>query len=167
MPKRKHSKSELCLAQQGECGDFDFLRLSGRQHIVPKRNGTIFENLRFYACQAFGHYADQCPDINMDTNLVQVGFIITQDTSCIKKTWLLLHTCSTHSVSNNLTLVHNIEKCCNDDILTIMTNGEEQTFSHKAKLKLLPISVFFLRTVFSNNIIIQGCSRPTRSMNYS
>jgi len=61
----------------------------------------------------------------------------------INKTWILLDTCSMHSVSNSNFFVTNIQKCGTSDILSVVTNGGPRNFGHSAMLKILPIKVHF------------------------
>ena len=63
--------------------------------------------------------------------------------STINKNCILLDTCSTHSVSNNPDLVTKIEQCDPDDFLTLTTNARCRTFKQHARLKFLPMSVYY------------------------
>ena len=61
----------------------------------------------------------------------------------INKKWIFLDTCSTHSVSNNPDLVTKIEQCDPDDFLTLTTNAGCRTFKQHARLKFLPMLVYY------------------------
>ena len=113
--------------------------------ITAGKNGETFPDILCYACRIKGHYADQCPSAD-GTILAQVGVILTQQSSnrsSIKKSWILLDTCSTHSVTNNSQMVTDIRKCHEKDKLMVATNGGSITFASTASFKFLPLTVFF------------------------
>ena len=77
--------------------------------IVPGKDGVVFQNIRCHHCQKYGHYSLQCPA--KDETETKVGKTMTHSSSPINKNWILLDTCSTHSVSNNPHFVKNLRKC--------------------------------------------------------
>ena len=69
-----------------------------------------------------------------------VGYMLAQGGYFnIPKSWLLLDTCSTCNVSNNPTLVSNIQTCMHDEMLTAYTNGGAQYYNKLADLRVLPL----------------------------
>ena len=77
------------------------------QEEVAGSNEILHGGVRCYSCQKFGHYSDQCPN-QTGAIITQVGVSMTQRRPGIKDTWVLLDTCATNSVSNNMTLVKDI-----------------------------------------------------------
>jgi len=57
-------------------------------------------------------------------------------------TWLILNTCSSHSVTNNQKIMTNRSKCSKDAALKI-TNAGEKIFSEIARLKRYAIGIYF------------------------
>jgi hypothetical protein len=72
-----------------------------------------------------------------------MGLNFAHSESLIPKSWLLLDTCSTSSVTNNPDLVHNLRDCSKEEILTVHTNGSTKTFSQLGHLSLLPLQVHY------------------------
>ena len=70
-----------------------------------------------------GPYSRQCPNVT-GVGLDQVDFVLTKSNkgnNTIKKSWMLLDTCSTHSVSNNPDMVMNVKLCSKDNVLMIFS----------------------------------------------
>ena len=105
-------------------------------------NELLHGVVRCYSCQRHGYYSDQCPN-QTNTILTQVGVALTQRSSGIKNTWVLLGTCATNSVSNNTAPVTDIVACKQHEILTVSTNGGLISFYKNSTLKLLPMKVHF------------------------
>jgi len=83
-------------------------KASGNQSdLVPGKDIETHKGIKCFACNAYGHYTDKCPGI-VGTSLLQTGIILTQQDTSIKSSWILLDTCSTHSIFNNTDLVHGI-----------------------------------------------------------
>ena len=71
-----------------------------------------------------GHYSGQCPNVKR-VGLAQVGFVLTQSNkgnNTIENYWILLDTCSTHSVSKNPNTIMNVKLCSKDNVLMIFSN---------------------------------------------
>ena len=114
-----------------------------RTEPVVGTDGVTHSHITCYNCNNKGHYSGQCPTAT-GVGLAQVGFQLTQsETGGIKKSWILLDTCSTHSVSNNPKLVTGVKQCRDEDILTLSTNAGCRVFDKQAMLKFLPMSVHF------------------------
>jgi len=75
--------------------------------------------------------------------LAKVGVILLQQDCGIKKTWILLDTCFTNSVSNNREMVGDIQKCDPHDTLTAHTNRRVKVFGKYATLRIMPIRTHF------------------------
>ena len=105
-----------------------------------------------YPFRALGHYAGNYPSVR-GVNILQTGLSFAQNYETLESSWILLDTCSTHSVSNNKMLVRDIVDCTKAEFLTVSTNRGNRTFRKRAFLKLIPIQVHFeedsLTTVFS------------------
>ena len=97
------------------------------QAAVPGRNEILQKEIRCHSCQQNGHYPDQCPN-QTGTNLSQVRVILRQRCEAIKHTRLLLDTCSTNIVSNNMDLVKEIRTCKNHEKLTVLTKRGLKSF---------------------------------------
>ena len=93
------------------------------------------------------------PQYERGVNFFQTSFSFTQYLDKFELSWLLLDTCSTHSVSNDKYLVKDIVYCKKRDILTVCTNEGENNFTKKATLKLLPIPVKFKEDSLSKNYL--------------
>ena len=120
---------------------------------VPGNDGILHADILCYACRTMGHYAGNCPTVPRGVNALQTGVSFAQKSNQLESSWVLLDTCSTHSVSNNKKLVRDIVDCTRENFLTMSTNGGDKTFTKKAILRLLPIPVHFeedsLATVIS------------------
>ena len=57
--------------------------------------------------------------------------------------WVLLDTCGTNSVSNNMAQVTDIVECKQHERLTVSTKGGLISFDKKSTLKHLPMKVHF------------------------
>ena len=71
----------------------------------------------------------------------------------IKKIWIILNTCSTYSVTNNLDYVEDVKNREKQKELTVLTNGVSPLFDWKGRLTFLPLNVHvnenFLATTIS------------------
>jgi len=124
-------------------------------------NGVTFEGIRCYKCNFFGHHAKQCPS-NIRTNATQVGFCLLQNNHQFKRTWILLDTCSTHSMSNNSNQVHNISRCADSNILVISTNGGDRWFTQKVTLNIFWIKVHFNESSLANILSLKDIAKFQR-----
>ena len=70
---------------------------------IPGNDGVLHEDITCYSCRSTGHYAGNCP--NRGVQAPQTGMSFTQNANKLESIWVLLDTCSTHSVSNNKELV--------------------------------------------------------------
>ena len=61
----------------------------------------------------------------------------------LTKSWILLDTSSTDSVSNNPEFVQNIWDCSESKNLTVLKNGGDQTFSKFANLRMFLLRVHY------------------------
>ena len=75
---------------------------------------------------------------------------MTQSSTGIKDTWVLLDTCATNSVSNNTALVKDIVACKQHEILKVSTNGGLIRFDKKSTLKILPMKVHLNKNSMAN-----------------
>ena len=119
------------------------------QAAVPGHNEILHDEIRYYSFQQNSHYLDQCPN-QTGTNLAHVGVILTHRCVDIKDTWVLLDTCSTNSVSNNMDLVREIITCKNYEKLTVSTNGGLEILDKKSTLQIFPMTVNFNQNSMAN-----------------
>ena len=97
---------------RNERHNFDFVQRGNTAqedgtNPIPGNDGVLHGDIRCYACKIMVYYVGNIPNRN-GTNLIQVGTILTQNSSQIENSWILIDTCSTHSVSNNTNMVNNI-----------------------------------------------------------
>jgi hypothetical protein len=123
---------------------------------VPGRDGTTIV-AQCYRCQEWGHLANNCSSntprgrgnggnegqSGVGMMQVQMGLNFAHSENLIPKSWLLLDTCSTSSVTNNLDLVHAVRTCSKEEVLTVHTNGGTKSFSQLGHLRLLPLQVHY------------------------
>ena len=113
--------------------------------VVAGIDGETHPNITCFGCLFTGHYRGQCPYvINGHVQAVHIGCTFAQDSFVdIPKNWILLDTCSTCNVSNNIALVKDVRACSEADMLTAYTNGGAQQYDKMADLRLLPITVHY------------------------
>jgi len=109
---------------------------------IPGVDGVVHDRIKCYHCQRTKHYSSQCPD-NNGADKPKVGHVLNQNKNTIKKSWVLIDSCSTHSMSNNRTLVKNLRKFKNDETLVLMTNASDKEFNWIGDLTLFPLQVHF------------------------
>ena len=100
---------------------------------VPGTDGAMVHR-QCYKCFKWGHLANKCSNSPaQNVQALQVGISLVQATpskkSVISSTWILLDTCSTDSVMNNIEFVSNVRNCSSEEVLRIHTNGGQQVFS--------------------------------------
>ena len=66
-----------------------------------------------------------------------------KDTDIVNKNWLLMDTCSTASMCNNLKLVKNVRECSRGQKLKIYTNGGELKYDKVVDFIYLPMEVHY------------------------
>ena len=64
-------------------------------------------------------------------NLAMIGVMLMQNGDVIIKTWILLDTCSTDSMTKNLDYVGYIENCTKDKEIKVLINGGLILFDRK------------------------------------
>ena len=121
---------------------------------VPGTDGATVHR-QCYKCFKWGHLANKCPNPPaQNVQALQVGISLVQATpstkSVISSTWILLDTCSTDSVMNNIEFVSNVRNCSSDEVLRIHTNGGQQVFSKIGRLKFLPLTVHVNESSMAN-----------------
>ena len=57
-----------------------------------------------------------------------------QNSDVINKTWIILDTCSTYSMINDLYCVEDVNNCAKDEDLTVLTNRGLPLFDRKGGL---------------------------------
>ena len=73
---------------------------------MPGKDGQLYRHTESYACHRYGNFSDQCRDKKPKAiNLAVVGVMLMKTGNMIKKTWIILDTCYTESVTNNLDYV--------------------------------------------------------------
>ena len=98
---------------------------TGKHHrswiFSDRGNGGFHDDIKCYACQTLGHYADQCTGQTL-TIFSQKGIMLSQGKHVIKNTWLLLETLLSNSALNNPRMLKFLKKCKNKYILMVQTN---------------------------------------------
>ena len=90
---------------------------------------------------------------------MHVGYMLTQGGLFpIPKSWLLLDTCSTCDVSNNLDLVTHIRGCLPNEMLTAYCNGGAQRYEELANLRLFTLTVHFKNNSMATILSIKSFS---------
>ena len=117
------------------------------ENLVPGDDGRVF-GIICYNYNKHRHYASNCPDQanRIGVSNFQCGYVLSQikdEKGLIPHDWILLGTCSTDNVINNLQLVENITSCEKDEKLKIYVNGGDLTYDEKALFKYLPLNVHF------------------------
>jgi len=108
---------------------------------VAGMDGVLHEGVRCYQCQRQGHYSSQCPD---NEGKSKVGHTMSQQqTDSISKSWILLDSCSTHSISNNRNLLKNLEKCRSGESLVLTMNAGHMEFGWFGDFVLFPLKLHF------------------------
>ena len=87
---------------------------------VPAKYGQLYSHTECYACHCYGNFSGQFQDKNLKAiNLAIIGVMLIKNGGVIKKTWILLDTCSTYSVTNNLDYVEDANNYDKDEELTV------------------------------------------------
>ena len=73
---------------------------------------------------------------------MQTGIMMAQREQVIPSSWILLDTCSSHSVTNSRAMMKNTRTCTAEETLTITTNAGTKTFSMIGQLKRMPLTVY-------------------------
>ena len=134
--------SKFKLRAQKKLGAISFLQSGTNEsdELVPGRDGKIHPKIICHNCHKAGHYSKQYPH-----NKKQFAhFTLTQNKmQVVNKHWLLLDSCSTVSVCCNPDMVQHIRKCAPGQGITVLTNGDSQSFNKTADLNCLPIKVHY------------------------
>jgi hypothetical protein len=94
---------------------------------VPGNDGRTHATTECYNCHNVGHFASNCPDSDTrrseTSSLVQLALSFTQQFGdVIKRSWVLLDTCSTVCVGNNESFITNLRPCKTDERIRVQTN---------------------------------------------
>ena len=88
---------------------------------MPGKYGQSYRHTECYACHHYDFFPNQCPDKQSKLiNLEMIGVILMQNGNVIKKTWILLDTCSTDSAPNNLDYVEDVKNCDKHEELIVL-----------------------------------------------
>ena len=113
-------KQTIC--DQGECNLTSGRKLS-QGDIVPGKYGKLYMHIECYACHSYEKFTDQCPDKKpKSVNLGMIGVMLIQNGAVIKRTWILLNTCSIDSVTKNLDYVGDVNNFAEDEDITVLKN---------------------------------------------
>ena len=90
---------------------------------MPGKYEQLHRDTECNACHRDVNLADQCPDKKPKAmNIAIIGVKLMQNGDVIKKTCLLLDTCSTDSATKNLDYVEDVKNCVKREELTVMMN---------------------------------------------
>ena len=127
-----------------------------RSNPVSGTDGNIVQR-QCYRCYKWGHLSNKCPD-RPNVQALQLGISLAQTgdvaDNMISKSWILLDTCSTDSVVNNLSFVTDIRDCNEQETLKIHTNGGALAFTKLGILKFLPLSVHVNESSMANILAV-------------
>ena len=91
---------------------------------MPWKDGHLYKHSECYACHSYGKFSNQLPD--KQAKVINLGMIVVmmmQNSDVIKKTWILLDTCYTDRVTNNLDFVEDVNICAKHKELKVLING--------------------------------------------
>ena len=84
----------------------------GEHTPTPGNDGKTHASTECYNCHKFGHYASNCPENDTrrsEISSLQLSLSFTQQFGdVIKRSWILLDTCSTVCVGNNKDFITNL-----------------------------------------------------------
>mmetsp|Transcript_11452 Transcript_11452/g.16608 ORF Transcript_11452/g.16608 Transcript_11452/m.16608 type:complete len:173 (+) Transcript_11452:733-1251(+) len=86
---------------------------------------------------------------------VCMSYNFAQSDDVIPKSWLLLDTCSSSSITNNSALVTGLCDFTEEEVLTVRTNGDTKTFTQIGHLCLFPLEVHFNPDSLANDDVDQ------------
>lgn len=79
-----------------------------------------------------GHYHNRCPSANSMVAYYLLNFDVCMLTvDIIPHSLILLNACSTHTCTNNCTILSSLVKCRPSDAVTLLTNGVPSAFVEK------------------------------------
>ena len=85
---------------------------------------------------------NQCPDKHpKEIIIAMIGVMLIQNYDVINKTWTLLDTFSTDSVTKKFYSVEDVKNCAKHEELKVLTNGVSLLFDQKLRLTFLPLNV--------------------------
>ena len=109
---------------------------------VTGKDVQLYRHTECYACHCYGNFSGQFQDRNLKAiNLAIIGVMLIKNGGVIKKTWILLDTCSTYSVTNNLDYVEDVKNCAKDEELTVLTNEGSLLFDRTGTLSVMHVIV--------------------------
>ena len=137
---------------------------SDEDEIVPGTDG-VTHNVTCYNCKKRGHYASNCPEPDMrrtGVGALQLCTCFAQSTTpdqnseeIIDSNWLLLDSCSTDNVCNNINMLTNVRNCDENEKLRVVTNGGELSYDQIGDLKLLPIQAYYNENSIANIVSLK------------
>jgi len=110
-----------CGNREGQGRNRDNNQLDKR--VIVERDRVMHEGITCYTCNENGHYMDKCTYVT-ETTSTQVGNILSQTKGILDKSWIILDSCSMHSVSNNKDLMLDLHDCTVKEGLMVATNRD-------------------------------------------
>ena len=150
-------RSGFQLVQQGQCQPVN----DQDEELIPGTDGRVFD-IVCYNCNKKGHYTLCCPELltRVGASNLIVGNVLTQvhQQGLIPPDWILLDTCSTDNVVNNVDMVNNLRPCSEEDALKIYTNGGALDYDQAGEFAYLPIKTYYNPESIANVLSLKAVS---------
>ena len=134
---------------------------ANNEDTVPGSDGVIHSHILCFNCQKYGHYSSTCPSPDRRrggaTALLRGTCLACKmdQEPIIEDHRLLLDTCSTDNVCNNIKLLFDVRQCRRDESLVIMTNGGSMRYNTIGRMGILPISSYYNKNSLANIVSMQ------------
>ena len=104
--------------------------------IQGQVNIDSYKGILCYEFQRYGKFSNQFPYKQPKAiNISTIGVMLIQNGNVINSTQIILVTCYTYSMTNNLDYVEDMKICAKHKELTVLTNGVSLLFDWKWRLK--------------------------------
>ena len=128
--------------------------------MIPGTDGPIFD-IMCYNCNRRRHYAPCCPGVSNRVGVSNIwcGHIMAQ-VECvyghIQPDWVLLDTCLTDNVINNISLLVNVKNCTENESLKILANGGSPTYTKKGTFRFIHSASYYNPNSIANTSLLKA-----------